>query len=71
MTKGRMTHWTERRFYSVAHDCEMARISGYDHQCQEHWILMEVVKGYRESRDVAVERLQKSIEAGGIPGEIK
>lgn len=66
-----MTHWTEKIGYSVAHDCDMARISGFDDRSQEHYLMIETGAGYRERRAEAVERLMESIEAGDPAGELK
>lgn len=66
-----MTSWTEVVGYSLAHDCEMARISGFDDHCQEHYTMVETGVGYRERRQEAVERLMESIEAGDPAGELK
>ncbi len=66
-----MVSWSETSSYSLAHDCDMARISGFDDKCQEHWIMVEMGAGYRERRQEAVERLMDSIEAGDPPGELK
>ena len=66
-----MTHWNERVYYSLAVDCEVSRVSGFDEHSQEHWTLVETGKGYRDRRNAAVERIVASIEAGDEPGEVK
>ena len=66
-----MTHWSERIYYSLAHDCDMARISGYDSEsCCEHWIEIPTGRGFRDRRTEALERIQESIEAGDPAGEV-
>ena len=65
-----MTHWTERTYYSLDVDCEVARISGFDERCQEHWELVETGRGYRDRRNMAVQRIMASIEAGDEPGQV-
>ena len=56
-----MTHWGERRQYSLAHDEEVSRISGWDEHCQEHWIVIPCGKDYRARRDAAVFAIQDHI----------
>lgn len=66
-----MHHWGERVSYSVAHDCEMARISGYDDHAREHWVMIEIGAGFRERREAAIERIMHAIEDGNEPGQVE
>lgn len=66
-----MTHWTESTSYSVAHDCEMARIGGFDDHSHEHWMMIDTGAGFRERRQEAVERIMMAIEDGHEPGEVE
>jgi hypothetical protein len=66
-----MTHWQEVQSYSVAHDCEMARISGFDDHTREHWMMIETGAGFRERRQEAVQRIMDAIEDGHEPGEVE
>lgn len=66
-----MTHWGERACYSVSHDCEMSRISGYDDHAREHWMMIETGAGFRERRTEAVERIMQAIEDGHEPGQVE
>jgi hypothetical protein len=65
-----MLTWSERRFYSIKHDCEAARISGFDDHHQEHWMVIERGKGYADRRKDTVRIIMESIEAGDLPGEV-
>lgn len=65
-----MTTWSERVYYSFDHDAEVARVSGFDDHCQEHFIVVETGRGYRDRRNEAVLKIQDQIEKGGLPGEI-
>lgn len=69
----KMTHWQEHISYRLSHDCDMAKISGFDELSQEHWVLIPHVDKtapYRERRADAIELIQESIEAGDPPGEL-
>lgn len=66
-----MTHWIDRVYFSVPHDCDVARISGFDDRSCEHWVIVGAGKGYRERRDEALIKIQESIESGDPPGEVK
>lgn len=70
-----MTHWNEVRAFSIYHDCEMARLSGFDDRSQEHWIMMPTGKldglTYRERRELAIEHIQDWIEAGNPCGKVE
>lgn len=68
--KPRMISWTERIYYSIHYDCEVARLSGYDERHQEHWTEVETGRGYRDRRNDALQRIMASIEAGDLPGEL-
>lgn len=65
-----MITWSERTHYSLALDCQVSRVSGFDEHHQEHWTVIETGRGYRDRRVAAVERIMASIEAGDPPGEI-
>lgn len=66
-----MLHWRDTIAYSIHHDREMSRVSGFDDHQREHWTMVETGKGYRERRDEAVVKLMESIEAGDEAGELK
>ena len=66
----RMITWSERTFYSMDLDCQVSRVSGFDDHHQEHWLVIETGRGYRDRRTTAVERIMASIEAGDEPGEV-
>lgn len=52
------------------HDCDMARVSGFDDHRLEHWIEFPYGKGYRERRDKAVIQIMSAIEDGHLPGQL-
>ena len=66
----RMITWSERTFYSMDLDCQVSRVSGFDDHHQEHWLVIETGRGYRDRRTAAVERIMASSEAGDEPGEL-
>lgn len=66
-----MTHWHERQYFSVPHDTDVARLSGFDDHSQEHWMIVEAGKGYRDRRAEALLKIQDAIEAGHEPGEVE
>ena len=65
-----MITWSERTYYSMDLDCQVSRVSGFDDHHQEHWLVIEIGRGYRDRRAAAVERIMASIEAGDPPGEV-
>ena len=65
-----MITWSERTYYSMDLDCQVSRVSGFDDHHQEHWLVIETGRGYRDRRTAAVERIMASIEAGDEPGEV-
>lgn len=65
-----MTHWTEKRYWSIVHDKEMARISGFDDHSQEHYMKIDTGAAYRERRAAAVENIMEAIENGHEVGEV-
>ena len=66
----KMITWSERTYYSMDLDCQVSRVSGFDDHHQEHWLVIETGRGYRDRRTAAVERIMASIEAGDEPGEL-
>lgn len=70
-----MMNWIDRIYFSVQHDCDMSRISGFDDHQMEHWKLIPIGKvdgkTYRERRQEVIEQLMESIEAGDPYGEMK
>ena len=66
----RMISWSERARYDVQVDANVSRVSGFDDHHQEHWLVIEMGKGYRDRRRAAVERIMASIEDGDPPGEV-
>lgn len=74
----RMVAWRDRSKWSVAHDCEMCRVSGYDQNNQEFWKEIETGKGFRDRRAQAVFEIQDAIQSVddngqtiNKPGEVK
>jgi hypothetical protein len=65
-----MHHWHERVYWSVSHDAEVSRLSGFDDHAREHWMIVEAGKGYRDRREEALLKIQDAIEAGHEPGEV-
>lgn len=65
-----MTTWSDRVYYCIHRDAEVSRVSGFDDHCQEHFIVVETGKGYRDRRDAAVEKIMASIERGDPAGEV-
>ena len=65
-----MITWSERTYFSMDLDCQVSRVSGFDDHHQEHWLVIETGRGYRDRRTAAVERIMASIEAGDEPGEV-
>lgn len=65
-----MTHWNDRVYFSVAHDANVARVSGYDEHSQEHFMIVETGKGFAERRRDALAKIQDAIEDGHEPGEV-
>ena len=70
MDKPKMTSWSERQYYSMDVDANVARISGFDEHCQEHWMVVETGKGFRDRRLDALDLIVAHIEAGEEPGEV-
>ena len=65
-----MICWTDRVYYSVAHDDIVSRVSGFDENSQEHYMIVQGGKGYRDRRNEALLQIQDSIEAGEPAGEV-
>ena len=66
----RMITWNERQYFSLDHDAEVARISGFDQNHQEFWSIIETGKGYRDRRDEALQVIMSAIEDGNEPGQV-
>ena len=66
----RMTSWTDRIYYSIEHDMDVGRISGYDENNQEYWIVIAAGRGYNERRKEAVVSIMDAIERGDDAGEV-
>ena len=64
----RMNHWRSRQYFSVADDCEVCRISGFDEHGQEHWTTIPVEKGFAARRRDVVLQIQEAIEGGHQKG---
>lgn len=67
----RMISWSDRRYYDIGLDRDIARVSGFDDHHQEHWVEVEVGKGFAERRKEALFLIMDSIESGNRPGKIK
>ena len=66
----KMISWSDRSYYSLQVDAEVARVSGWDDHHQEHWLEVETGKGYADRRKAAVIAIMDHIEAGNPPGEV-
>lgn len=66
-----MITWTERKYFSLQHDAHVSRVSGFDDQHQEFYVVIEPGKGYAKRREETLLKIQESIEAGNLPGEVK
>jgi len=66
----KMISWSERVRYDVQVDATVSRVSGFDDHHQEHWLVIDTGKGYRDRRAAAVLRIMASIEAGDPPGDV-
>jgi hypothetical protein len=67
----KMITWTERKYFSLQHDAHVSRVSGFDDQHQEFYVVIETGKGYSDRRMEVLERIMETIEAGKLPGEVK
>jgi hypothetical protein len=67
----KMITWTDRTFYSIAHDCDVARVSGFDDKHLEYWIEIPTGNGYAKRREEALLKIQEAIEDGDPPGKVK
>jgi len=68
---GIMTHWDSREYWSIAHDCDVSRISGYDERSAESFMMIQTGAGFHERRKEAVLRIMDHIEQGNEPGEVR
>jgi len=66
-----MISWIDRSYYSIAHDGQVARVSGFDEHHREFWMVIPKGKGYADQRRAAVEKLMEAIEEGHEPGEVE
>lgn len=66
-----MITWTERKYFSLHHDAEVSRVSGFDDKHLEFWMVVDTGNGYRDRRTAALERIMQAIEAGDLQGEVK
>lgn len=66
----KMISWSDRVRYDVQVDRQTSRVSGFDDHHQEHWLVVDAGKGYRDRRAAAVQRIMASIEAGDPAGEV-
>lgn len=66
-----MTSWNDRKYYSIEHDADVGRVSGYDTNHQEFWTVIMSGKGYVDRRNDAIVKIMESIEDGHEPGEVK
>lgn len=63
-----MHHYTEYKYWSIIHDHEMCRISGFDEQGLEHYLIIDTGTAWLKRRKAALERIQDHIEEGKEPG---
>lgn len=66
----KMINWQENTYWSIAQDCEMCRLSGFNEQHQEFFMAICTGRDFRERRHEAVLRIQAAIEDGNEPGEV-
>jgi hypothetical protein len=66
----KMITWTDLVRYDINTDEHKARVSGFDDHHQEHWMMIEHGRGYRERRTEALTKIMESIEAGDPAGEV-
>lgn len=67
-----ISRYSEFVTYSPRHDSEMARLSMWDEQRSEHWLLVKPYgKGWADRRRVCTFVLLDHIERGEPAGEVK
>lgn len=68
-----MAGYTEHRAYSPTFDCEVARLSMYDTNGSEFFMLVPVEEGkrFRERRQTALDAIYVAIQTGRLPGEVR
>jgi hypothetical protein len=65
-----MTHWNSREYWSLAHDADVSRVSGYDDRGLEHWQIIMAGRGMKARQDEAILLIMDHIEQGNEPGEV-
>lgn len=68
-----MSGFQEIRYYSPVLGCEAARLSMFDHNGSEFFIMLPVKTGkaWREDKMKAVEKIADAMEQdGAVPGEV-
>lgn len=66
-------NYQEFRHYSVVHDCRVSRLSAYDANGDEHFVVVPAEPSgaeLRAKRERALDALVASITTGGRPGEV-
>lgn len=67
----RLITWGDRTYYDINRDEDVARVSGWDQNHQEFWMVILTGKGYADRRKEAVLAIMSAIEAGNLPGEVE
>jgi hypothetical protein len=66
-----MTHYTEYKHWNIIHDKHMCRISGFDENAREHYLVIDMGPGWIQRRRKALERIQDHIESGNEAGFVE
>lgn len=67
----KMITWNDRSYFSLQHDEDVSRVSGWDNNHQEFWLEILTGKGYAKRREEALLKIQEAIEAGDLPGQVE
>jgi hypothetical protein len=64
--------YSEFRYYSPLHDCEMCRVSMSDARGSEYFALVPAKdgKGWRKAREETLDAIGDAIEAKKEPGQV-
>lgn len=68
-----MTSFHELRAYSLLHDAEVVRLSLFDKSGGEYFALVPHLngKGWRDRRNMILDRIDDAIVRGDPPGEVE
>lgn len=65
-----MSSYRETRYWCVARDCDVARLSMVDGHGQEYFAIEPVTRKWRDRRDSVLALIEEAIERGDAPGEV-